>query len=74
MTLAEWIKETGLTRAEIARRYGTTPGHIKDLCENRFWPSKTTVLKILRFTEGAVTPNDFLPEKELKLISRHHET
>lgn len=34
-TLAECIDETGLSRAEIARRLGTSPAKLTDILKNR---------------------------------------
>jgi 3,4-dihydroxy 2-butanone 4-phosphate synthase/GTP cyclohydrolase II len=64
MQLGDWIEQRGLSRSEVARQLGISPGHVTDLCAGRFWPSRAVAIKIWRLTDGAVTPNDFLTEGE----------
>jgi len=61
MKFSQWIEESGLTRAEVARRLGASRGNVGDLCNFRYWPSRTMMVRIIELTDGAVTPNDFLP-------------
>jgi hypothetical protein len=60
MTLDEWITQSGLSRIDVARKLRISPGHVTDLCNGRFWPSRAIAEKIWQLTDGAVTPNDFL--------------
>lgn len=64
MKFADWIDSRGLLRAEIARRLGVSQGHVTDLCNNRFWPTRAMAQRIWRLTGGEVTPNDYLFEDE----------
>jgi len=66
MKFAEWIKASGMRRVEIARQLGISPGHVTDLCNSRFWPTRSLARRIFRLTKGQVTPNDFLFEGEPK--------
>jgi hypothetical protein len=65
MKLADWIRETGLTRTQVARQLGISQGHLTDLCNGRFWPGRRLAVKIWKLTDGAVTPNDFLSDEIL---------
>lgn len=59
MRLQEYLDQTGLTRAEFARRIGVR--HItvtRYLREGRV-PEPTVMCKIIEATEGKVSANDF---------------
>lgn len=61
MKLTEWLDREGLTRVELARRLGVSPAAVTQLCNNEAaWMSRETAALILRVTNGAVTPNDFI--------------
>lgn len=61
MKLAEWLAQTGTRRAEFARTIGLSAGAVTQICNQpNAWVSRETAATILRATEGAVTPNDFL--------------
>ena len=63
MKLADWLRESGVSRIEFSRRLGLTPGAVSQLCNQAsVWMSRETAQAIARETGGAVTPNDFLPE------------
>ncbi|HUO54690.1 MAG TPA: 3,4-dihydroxy-2-butanone-4-phosphate synthase [Rhodoblastus sp.] len=63
MKLADWLRKSGVSRIEFSRRLGLTPGAVTQLCnQESVWMSRETAQAIARETEGAVTPNDFLPE------------
>jgi 3,4-dihydroxy 2-butanone 4-phosphate synthase/GTP cyclohydrolase II len=63
MKLAEWLRKSGVSRIEFSRRLGLTPGAVSQLCNHDgVWMSRETARAIARETQGAVTPNDFLPE------------
>ena len=62
MKLGEWLKRSGVSRAEFARRIGVTPGAVTLICrEEGAWMSRETAQRIVVETQGAVTPNDLLP-------------
>lgn len=65
MKLAEWLDlpnpdGSRKRRDEFASRIEVTPQMISAYCEGRIWPSKKRMEKIVKETEGAVTPNDFV--------------
>jgi 3,4-dihydroxy 2-butanone 4-phosphate synthase/GTP cyclohydrolase II len=64
MTFAAWVEQQQLSKSEVGRQLGISPGHVSDLCAGRFWPSRKVAIKIWRLTDGAVTPNDFLSDEE----------
>ena len=59
MKLAEWIVLTGITRLEFSRRTGLSPARVTQLCQGD-WMTRDTADVIVRYTRGAVTPNDWL--------------
>jgi 3,4-dihydroxy 2-butanone 4-phosphate synthase/GTP cyclohydrolase II len=63
MKLADWLRKSGVSRIEFSRRLGVTPGAVSQLCNHEsVWMSRDTAQAIARETQGAVTPNDFLPD------------
>lgn len=61
MKLTNWLDREGMTRVELARRLGVSPAAVTQLCNNQAaWMSRETAALILRVTNGAVTPNDFM--------------
>jgi 3,4-dihydroxy 2-butanone 4-phosphate synthase/GTP cyclohydrolase II len=74
MKLDQWIEHHGLRRVEFARKLGLSPGHVTDLCQARFWPTRLLAQGIWEMTGGEVTPNDFLfpptEEEELAAAAR----
>src|SRR5271154_2108873 len=61
MKLGDWLKRSGMTRADFARRIGVSPGAVTLTCrEHGSWLSRETAERIVAETCGAVTPNDFL--------------
>src|SRR5579863_2949422 len=61
MKLGDWLKRSGVTRADFARRIGVSPGAVTLICrEHGSWLSRETAERIVAETLGAVTPNDFL--------------
>ncbi|ACB94590.1 3,4-dihydroxy-2-butanone-4-phosphate synthase [Beijerinckia indica] len=61
MKLGEWLERNHLTRSDFARKIGLSKGSISQMCnQHKAWPSRETAELIVRATEGAVTPNDFL--------------
>jgi 3,4-dihydroxy 2-butanone 4-phosphate synthase/GTP cyclohydrolase II len=62
MKLGDWLRRSGTTRADFARRIGVSPGAVTLICrENGGWMSRETAERIVAETLGQVTPNDFLP-------------
>lgn len=73
MKLTAWLAQAGLTRIELARRLGVSPAAVTQLCNNETpWLSRETAETLLRVTEGAVTPNDFigLPAQKENLVTK----
>ncbi len=61
MKLADWLRRSGVSRAEFARRIGVSPGAVTLICRaDGAWLSRETAERIVAETRGAVTPNDFL--------------
>jgi 3,4-dihydroxy 2-butanone 4-phosphate synthase / GTP cyclohydrolase II len=59
--LAEWLEAKGVKRVDFARSIGVSPGAVTQFCRQEgAWISRETAAMILRETNGAVTPNDFL--------------
>ena len=64
MKLADWIKDKGISRAEFARRIEVSGAMITFYCNGTVWPGQDVFERIVRETGGAVTPNDFLRDRE----------
>lgn len=69
MTLSEWLKSNGTTRADFAARVGVTTSTICRLLPNdkrskrqRRKPSVDLVARIVRETDGAVTEREVIAE------------
>jgi len=60
MRLSDYIAKQKLTNAEFARLAELSEGTISLLCRDEVWLSKATAEKILKASNGKVTPNDFL--------------
>lgn len=61
MKLSDYLTQQNLSGAEFARRNGISEGMVSLLCRGETWLSKEMAQKIIRATDGAVTPTDFLP-------------
>jgi 3,4-dihydroxy 2-butanone 4-phosphate synthase/GTP cyclohydrolase II len=67
MKLGEWLKLNNVSRIDFARRTGLSKGSISQICnQDDAWVSRETAGRILRETDGAVTPNDLLEPAETK--------
>lgn len=54
MTLREWLKYQGWTVSEFSRRLGVSRSSIYNWMANKKNPSKYTVLRIKKLTDGKV--------------------
>jgi 3,4-dihydroxy 2-butanone 4-phosphate synthase/GTP cyclohydrolase II len=67
MKLGVWLQQHNVSRTDFARRIGLSKGAISQICNQEdAWVSRETALQILRETDGAVTPNDFLERLAIK--------
>lgn len=64
MRFGEWVEKTGKSNAEIGRELGRSAMCISHWRRRERVPGKEDVAAIYRYTDGAVTPNDWydLPE------------
>lgn len=60
MKLSKWIELNNMTRAKFARGVRLSEGMVSLLCRDKAWPSRDSSNRIFVFTDGEVTPNDFL--------------
>jgi DNA-binding transcriptional regulator YdaS (Cro superfamily) len=58
MRLAEYLSETGLTRAEFARQIGVKQFSVTRYLNGRV-PEPSVMCKIIEATDGKVSANDF---------------
>lgn len=64
MTLAEYLKDTGLKQEDFAKLAGISQPHVSRLLKGRTWPQRALLERIREVTEGKVTADDFLtPER-----------
>ncbi len=62
--LNEWLTATNTKRTDFAKAIGVVPSYVTLLCSDKpAWPGRDIATKIRDVTEGAVTPDDFLPPK-----------
>ena len=61
MTLDEYLTQHEITDAEFAKRIERDPGTVSRLRRGLTKPDWQTMPRIFDATNGAVTPNDFLP-------------
>lgn len=59
MTLADYLREQGLTARDFASRIGRDPSTVSRLARNQTRPTWDTVTAIQKATEGLVGPNDW---------------
>lgn len=59
MTLNEWIDENGKTMKEVAKDLFFDYENIRRYCAGEVIPRPDRMQKIVEYTAGAVTPNDF---------------
>ena len=58
MKLSDYLQSNDISQADFARLIGETPQNVFRYKEGRI-PSRKSMRKIARVTEGAVTANDF---------------
>ena len=65
MRLADYVKQSNMSQAEIAALVGVTEAAMSRYMRDRV-PSPDVMQRIIEVTDGAVTPNDFfaLPERQ----------
>lgn len=62
--LKDWRLRRGLTQTELGDAIGVTKGAVSKY-ENGIAPSWAVQVEIFEFTQGSVTPNDWLPKREI---------
>lgn len=62
--LATWLKDKKITQRAFAAEIGMSEPYVSQICADppAFWPSREVFVRIGEATEGAISPNDFLPE------------
>lgn len=60
MELSKWLKKTGMSQAEFARRLGATPMQMSLWVGKRREPSLSRAVQIEEETEGDVTCLDLM--------------
>jgi transcriptional regulator with XRE-family HTH domain len=61
MKLARYLSENGLTQEQFAGRIGVSQAWLSRLAGGSVYASFEVLLRVQEATDGAVTPNDFLP-------------
>ncbi len=61
MKLAEWLKTSGMSKAEFARNVGVSPGRVSQLLSGDT-PSLDLALRIQQLTRDKVKPGDLSPQ------------
>lgn len=64
MDLLRYLRETGMSQAELARRLGVTRSAVNQWLSGATAPSTQQITRIARVTEGAVGPADLIPGGE----------
>ena len=64
MKLSEYLDLHSIKRGDFAKRIGVSGGWVTSLCDGSGWPSREVAEKISVETAGAVTADDFLPERD----------
>lgn len=60
MTLAQWLKQQGMSQAAFADLIGSDQGHVSDLVRGKVRPRVKNIEIIARVTKGAVRFEDWL--------------
>jgi len=64
MKISDWFEQTKRQKRAFAADIGVTPQMISAYCKGTIWPSKATMTLIAQKTDGAVTADDFLENRE----------
>lgn len=67
MKLVDWLKVQKMTQAEFAELIDSDQGHISDLVRGKARPRLENVLRIEKVTGGAVTVDDWVKTKRVRL-------
>lgn len=59
MTLDDWMTQENVSDADFARGIERTPQAVNRYRKGERIPDRETMPRIVAFTKGAVTPNDF---------------
>ena len=59
MIIQEYRQAHGLTQAQFAAKIGTVPSAVSQYERKTRVPKRTIMTRIIAFTEGKVTANDF---------------
>jgi 3,4-dihydroxy 2-butanone 4-phosphate synthase/GTP cyclohydrolase II len=62
MQLSDWLLANKIKRKDFAAQIGVSPQTITGWCKGTFWIKHDQAKAVLKATEGAVTPTDFLKE------------
>ena len=62
MQLSDWLVQNNVKRKDFAARIGVTPQTITGWCKGAFWIKRDQARAVLKETNGAVTPTDFLQD------------
>nr|WP_321482698.1 helix-turn-helix transcriptional regulator [uncultured Cohaesibacter sp.] len=62
--LKDWRKAHGLTQTDVGNAIGVTKASVSRYEKGRM-PTSSALVMIFALTEGAVTPNDWLPKREV---------
>lgn len=67
MRLVDWLSEAGMSRSQLARELGISPGRVTQILSyDSPWISRDLAIRIIELTGGDVTPNDFLERADKK--------
>lgn len=64
MKLEAFLYKSGMSRADFAQLVGVSEVSICRYILNSRMPKREVLFKIAEVTNGAVTPNDFVPQPE----------
>lgn len=64
MQLSDWLSARKIKRKDFAAQIGVSPQTITGWCKGTFWIKHDQAKAVLKATDGAVTPTDFLKEDE----------
>ena len=68
--LAEWLKANDVKRSAFAEAVGVAPSYVTLLCSDEpAWPGRDVATRIREYTNGAISPDDFMPSRDDKPAS-----